>query len=49
MIDCLDEYIEEKYKIRPENVYPWIKKIKTDEFKKSLFFIKLQIIIPKNN
>ena len=37
MIDCLDEHIKEK-KIRPENVYSCIKKIKTDEFKKSLFF-----------
>ena len=41
MIDCLDEHIKEKNKIRPENVYSYIKKIKTNEFKKSLFFIKL--------
>ena len=38
MFDCLDEHINEKNKIRPENVYSCIKKIKTDEFKKSLFF-----------
>ena len=37
MIDCLDEHIKEKNKIRPENVNSCIKKFKTDEFKKSLF------------
>ena len=28
MLDCLDEHIKEKNKIRPENVYSCIKKIK---------------------
>ena len=42
MIDCLDEHIEEKNKIRPENVYTCRKKIKNDELKKIIvFFIKL--------
>ena len=41
MVDCLDDHIKEKYKICPENVSPCIKKIKTDEFNKSFFYIKL--------
>ena len=48
MIDCLDEYSKEKYKIRPENVSTWVRKIKTDEFNNHCFFIKSQIMISKN-
>ena len=40
MIDCLDEHIYEKNKIRPENVYSRIKN-KTDEYKKSLYFYQI--------
>ena len=41
MIDCLDEHIEEKNKIRPENVYSCIKKLKLMNLKNHCFFIKL--------
>ena len=41
MIDCLDEHIYEKNKIRPENVYSCIKKLKLMSLKNHCFFIKL--------
>ena len=48
MIACLDEHIEEKNKIRPENIYKCIKILKLMNLKNHCFFIKLQIMISKN-
>ena len=41
MIDCLDKHIKEKNKIRPENVYSCIKKLKLMSLKNHCFFITL--------